>query len=148
MLFYCTSVRKGQSFMVSLLQHFYDFYKESRAADRNKGWRDLYIDANAANIPVLLNLKDLFVIHTHVASACCDLDKRARTSSKSCSKSSPHTCMDIPFPFLLIFLERSPVISVYKKSLNKTIHWSNKNKADINWIYCTPRKILSQKATF
>lgn len=136
--------------MVSLLQHFYD-YKQSRLADRNIGLRDLYIDPNAANIPVVLHLKDVFVIHTHVVSACCDLDRRARASVKSCSKSSPHTCRDIPFSFLLIFLERPSVISVHiqKRSLNKTTYWSTKNKAEINWIYCTqtPGKFLRQKTT-
>lgn len=91
-----------ESFMVSLLQHFYD-YKESRLADRNTGLRDLYIDRNAANIAAL---KDLFVIYTHVVSACCDLDRRTRASGKSCSKSRPHTYMNIPFSFLTIFLER------------------------------------------
>lgn len=89
--------------MISLLQHFCD-YKESRLADRNIGFRDLYIDPNAANIAVALHLKDLFVIHTHVVSAGCDSDRRARPSGKSCSKSSPHSSMDIPFSFLLIFL--------------------------------------------
>lgn len=121
MLCYCTSVRKRQSFMGSLLQHFYD-YRGWRLADRNIGLRDLYVDPNAANILVVLRLKGLSVIPAHVVSACCDLDRRARASGKSCSKSSIHTCMDIPFSFLLIFLERWPVISVHlqKGSQNKT----------------------------
>lgn len=55
----------------------------------------------------------IFVIHTHVVSACCDLDRRARASGKSCNKSSPHTYMNIHFSFLLIFLERPSVISVH-----------------------------------
>lgn len=144
---HCTSVKKRQSFIVSLLQHFYD-YKESRLASRNIGLRDLYIVPNAANIAVVLHLKDLFVIHIHVISACCDLDRRARASGKSSSKSSPHTCMDIPFSFLLIFPER-PLLRPQKRSLNKTTYCSNKNKAEMNWIYCTqtPCKTLSQKAT-
>lgn len=138
MLSHCTSVRERQSVMESLLQHFYD-YKGWRLADRNIGLRDQYIDPNTANTLVALLLKGLFVIHTHVVSACCDLDRSARASGKSCSKSSIPICTDIPFSFLLIFLERWSVMSVHlqKGSQNRITQWSNNNKAEKNWVYCT-----------
>lgn len=148
MLCYCTSARKRQFFMGSLLQHFHDC-KESRLADRNIRLRDLYIDPNTANVPGVLHLKDLFVIYIHVISVWCDLDRRARTSGKSYSKSSPHTCMDIPFSFLLIFLERPSAISVHlqkrKPEQNYILVKQEQSRDELDLLYIGSMQNLESK---
>lgn len=127
--------------MVSLLQHFYD-YKESILADRNIGLRDLYIDPNAANIAAL---KDLFVIHTHVVSACCDLDRRTRASGKSCTKSSPHTCMNIPFSFLPIFLEIPLLMHEKEARKNYILVKQEQSRVEPDLLYTDSMQSLESK---